>query len=88
LTLSEVAYIYLATEEYSISNISLSLKNGGSYAFAGASGAGKSTLVDLILGLLHPSSGSINLDGKCLSEDEWEGLATINRFCTTDACNN
>lgn len=73
LTLSEVVYKYPTTEEYSINDVSLSLKNGGSYAFVGASGAGKSTLVDLILGLLHPSSGTINLDGKCLSEDDWRG---------------
>ena len=71
LNLSEVAYKYPTAEDYSINDVSLSLKNGGSYAFVGASGAGKSTLVDLILGLLHPSSGSINLDGKYLSEDEW-----------------
>ena len=35
----------------------------------GASGAGKTTLVDLMLGLLSPSSGKIEFNGKDINED-------------------
>lgn len=36
-------------------------------ALAGPSGAGKSTLADLSLGLLHPDSGNITVDGETLA---------------------
>lgn len=43
-------------------------------AFAGPSGAGKTTVVDLLLGLLTPTSGIIRVDGRALTTDwlsEW-----------------
>ena len=45
------------------SNISLSLANGDRAALIGPNGAGKTTLVNLISGVLKPSSGDIALDG-------------------------
>jgi ATP-binding cassette subfamily C protein len=41
---------------------------GRSLAFVGSSGSGKTTLVDLILGLISPSSGAIALDGEPLAD--------------------
>lgn len=38
-------------------------------AFAGSSGAGKTTLVDLLLGLLTPTTGTIRVDGRALAPD-------------------
>jgi len=52
----------------SISGISLKIPPGSQAAFIGPSGAGKSTLADLILGLIHPSSGSIYAGGRELSQ--------------------
>ena len=52
---------------------SLGNKKGQSIAFIGTSGAGKSTLVYVLLGLLVPQSGAINLDGIKITDipDKW-----------------
>ena len=42
---------------------------GGITAITGPSGSGKSTFLDLLLGLISPSSGSISIDGLFLSGD-------------------
>jgi len=44
-------------------NISLSITPGSVVAFIGPSGAGKSTLVDVILGLNHATSGTVECSG-------------------------
>ncbi|HXG86955.1 MAG TPA: ABC transporter ATP-binding protein [Vicinamibacterales bacterium] len=59
-----------------ISNIYLRLKPGESLGIVGATGAGKSTLVDVLLGLLQPTSGQLLLDGEELrgKERAWQRL--------------
>lgn len=44
-----------------LSNVTVELKAGRSYALIGASGAGKSTLSDVLLGLLNPMSGELRV---------------------------
>jgi ATP-binding cassette, subfamily B, bacterial PglK len=51
-----------------VADVTLTIPFGSSVAIVGASGAGKSTLVDLILGLLEPTSGTIAIDGTPISE--------------------
>ena len=46
-----------------LENINLSINYKESVTFAGRTGAGKTTLFKLILGLLHPSAGSVTLGG-------------------------
>lgn len=50
------------------SDFSLSITGGKKTALVGLSGSGKSTLVKLIAGYLHPTSGSVIVDGQNLSE--------------------
>lgn len=76
LSLVEVGYQYPAAEVEALRGVALELKEGRAYGVAGPSGAGKSTLVDLILGLLEPTSGEILLDGRPLSRIDraaWQG---------------
>ncbi|MFZ4772963.1 MAG: ABC transporter ATP-binding protein [Chlamydiia bacterium] len=46
-----------------IENISFSIKHGERVAFIGPNGAGKSTTIKMLTGILHPSSGSIEVLG-------------------------
>ncbi len=45
-------------------NVSLQLEKGSRHALIGPNGAGKTTLINLLTGVLRPSSGSILLDGQ------------------------
>jgi ABC-type multidrug transport system fused ATPase/permease subunit len=61
--LSNLKFIYSDATDETIQDISLEITEGKFIAFVGPSGGGKSTLIDLILGLLAPSSGSITISG-------------------------
>jgi len=63
LTLEQVRYDYPSAESSALSGINLTITHGASIGFIGDSGAGKSTLIDIILGLLTPGSGTVNVDG-------------------------
>lgn len=63
LTLDHVSFYYPATETQALRDVSLIIPCGASVGFIGGSGAGKSTLVDVILGLLTPTSGTVIVDG-------------------------
>ncbi|MGO1353379.1 MAG: ABC transporter ATP-binding protein [Brachybacterium tyrofermentans] len=63
IVFDDVTFTYPSREEPAIRGVSLRIPAGSAVAFVGTSGAGKSTLVDLLLGLLTPSSGTILVDG-------------------------
>lgn len=47
-----------------VKNVALCVPEGAIYGFLGPNGAGKSTTLKMLLGLVHPTSGSIDLFGK------------------------
>ena len=64
LKLNNLNFTYSNAVDETIQNISLEISAGKFIAFVGPSGGGKSTLIDLILGLLQPSSGSITISDR------------------------
>lgn len=64
IELRNVRFRFQDGEADAITGISLSIPPGSRVALIGKSGAGKSTLVDLMLGLYHPTSGDIIIDGQ------------------------
>jgi ABC-type branched-subunit amino acid transport system ATPase component len=61
LEVNNASFRYSKLSEFALDNVNLSIAPGSSAAIVGPSGAGKSTLVDLILGILRPDSGSIEI---------------------------
>ena len=56
-------------------DLSVSFPQGGFCSILGPNGSGKTTLLKCIVGLLHPSGGTIMLDGKPMSEYKMMDLA-------------
>ena len=63
-----VSFKYSVNDKYAIKNINFNLKYGEMIGLMGANGSGKSTTVDLIMGLLKPTSGKIFVDGNDLHD--------------------
>lgn len=60
---SNLRFKYPGTSKFSIDDISLQIAPGESVAIVGPSGAGKTTFIDLLLGIMEPSSGNIRISG-------------------------
>jgi ABC-type nitrate/sulfonate/bicarbonate transport system ATPase subunit len=50
-----------------VDGVSLSIADGEFVAIVGPSGCGKSTLMKMIAGFVRPDSGSVALDGECIT---------------------
>lgn len=76
VNLKHVVYRYPETEEAALHGISLNVKRGESIGLIGRSGAGKTTLVDVLLGLLVPQSGDIQVDDTSIYSNlrAWQNL--------------
>ena len=69
LVLNNVSFKYLNSKKESLSNISVNIASNTTIGIVGETGSGKTTLVDLMLGLITPSSGSLSVDGVNLGEE-------------------
>jgi ABC-type multidrug transport system fused ATPase/permease subunit len=66
LWFSHVTYTYPRAPAPALNDVSLVINRGESVGIIGPSGAGKTTLVDVLLGLLTPDSGEVQVDGKSI----------------------
>ena len=64
IEIKNLTYSYPRSKGLVLSNLNLNIKFGDTIGIVGATGVGKSTLINLILGLLEPSSGTILADNK------------------------
>ena len=69
IVLRELSFRYPDAEQFVLRGISLRIAENRTTAFVGSSGAGKSTMIDLVLGLLEPTEGSIECGGRSISDD-------------------
>ncbi|MFM0737933.1 ABC transporter ATP-binding protein [Paraburkholderia xenovorans] len=59
----DVGFKYADDAPSVLSNISLEIRKGARIGFIGKTGSGKSTLMDILMGLLEPTHGVIQVDG-------------------------
>ncbi len=68
IVFDHVSFRYDGAEDFTIRNLSLTIKSGEKLALVGLNGAGKTTLVKLLCGLYHPTSGEIRVNGIAQSQ--------------------
>ncbi|RYY02694.1 MAG: ABC transporter ATP-binding protein [Gammaproteobacteria bacterium] len=69
IELAAISYKYPTATETVLNGINVEFNKGQLNTIAGPSGSGKSTLADIMLGLLQPISGDINIDGERLTKN-------------------
>lgn len=77
ICVNNISYKYPNTEKYIFEDVSFNVKRGTSIGFVGPTGAGKTTIVDVILGLLNPTKGSITIDGINVHENKKNWFSKI-----------
>jgi ABC-type multidrug transport system fused ATPase/permease subunit len=64
-----LSFSYARTTRDALNDVSISVRRGEAVGLIGPSGSGKSTLVDILLGLLEPTSGNVLVDGHDIQEN-------------------
>lgn len=75
IRMRDVSFRYAANRPAALSCFSLRIPAGSAVGFVGANGSGKTTLVDVLAGLLAPTSGHVEVDGVALdrtSRSAWQ----------------
>lgn len=67
IELSNLSFGYDNNSHIVLKNISLTIPKGSRLGLIGKTGSGKSTLTDILMGLLAPSDGALNIDGLALN---------------------
>ncbi|GAB3374799.1 ABC transporter ATP-binding protein [Azotobacter armeniacus] len=67
IELRDICFRYAAEGQEVLRHLSLEIAKGSRVGFIGRTGSGKSTTLDLLMGLLEPTSGSILIDGIALT---------------------
>ena len=67
ITLNNIFYNYPDTSQEVLKDISLNIPFGSTVGFVGSTGSGKTTIIDVILGLLEPQRGTLEVDGKIIN---------------------
>jgi ATP-binding cassette subfamily B protein len=63
LGFTNVSFSYQSTPTLALADITFSMKKGETIAFVGPSGSGKTSLVKLLVGLYHPTRGTVEYNG-------------------------
>jgi len=67
ITLNRLAFRYTPQAPWVLQELDLIIPKGSRVGFMGTTGSGKSTLLDVIMGLLHPTAGSLAIDGMTIT---------------------
>lgn len=70
ITLNSISHTYPGESEAALRDISLTLGDATITALVGPNGSGKTTLMQILGGVMVPTSGSISIDGAQASADE------------------
>ncbi len=67
IELKQLDFRYSPNSPYVLRNLDLIISKGSRIGFIGSTGSGKSTLLDILMGLLEPTAGALEVDGTPLT---------------------
>ena len=67
ISLKQLDFRYSPQTPYVVKHINLSIAKGSRIGFIGTTGSGKSTLLDIIMSLLQPTGGKLEVDGQTVT---------------------
>ncbi|MGW5920771.1 ABC transporter ATP-binding protein [Nocardia fluminea] len=68
-----------STDFVAVDDVSFTVDRGTTTAIVGESGSGKSTIAQMVLGLLEPTSGTVDFDGKDVAKLDSKGAFAFRR---------
>ena len=69
ITLNQISYNYPNSKLTILKDISLTIPAKKKVGFVGSTGSGKTTIIDIILGLLEPKKGTLEVDGEVINNN-------------------
>ena len=66
-SLNQISFHYTKHAPLVLKDLTLVIEKGSCVGFMGPTGSGKSTLIDVIMGLIQPTNGSLEIDGVPIS---------------------
>ena len=69
IALKDVTYLYPRSQMAAVQNLTITIPARTTVGLVGSTGSGKTTTIDIILGLLPPSSGQLVIDGTPIAQD-------------------
>jgi ATP-binding cassette, subfamily B, bacterial PglK len=67
IVLKQLGFRYSLQTPYVLQDINLTITKGSRVGFIGTTGSGKSTLLDIVMGLLQPTDGVLQVDGATIT---------------------
>jgi len=77
IKLININYQYPGASKQSLKNLNISIPVKSTFGLTGVNGSGKTTLIDIILGLLEPQKGSLQVDGNIINKENlvnWKNI--------------
>lgn len=65
--LNQISFRYAPQTPWVLRNLNFTIAKGSRVGFMGTTGSGKSTLLDIVMGLLQPTEGALEIDGRSIT---------------------
>lgn len=75
INLKKISFRYGENKTWIIKDLDLIIEKGSRIGLIGITGSGKSTILDIIMGLLKPTTGILEIDGQVINKEnnrEWQ----------------
>jgi ABC-type multidrug transport system fused ATPase/permease subunit len=69
IRVNQIDFRYSSQSPHVLKQLSLTITKGSRIGFIGTTSSGKSTLLDIVMGLLQPTNGTLEIDGQAVTTD-------------------